>query len=102
VDVARRWARAGADTEVLLAWLHSQAARALREALGAQVAGPVTESTNQRLQKPPKPINIRPRLDRLRLVEDIYRNRSKPINAELQFTALLQSWYGEAAGGDGS
>jgi DNA polymerase-3 subunit delta' len=99
VAIARRWGKAQADEEVLLAWLYSLAARGVTEALASR-ARPAAETANDRLQKQLKPLNIRPRLERLRLVEEMYRNRSRPTNAELQFTALLQRWHADAAGGD--
>lgn len=86
VAVARRWA--GGDVATTLRWLHRQAARDL-------IAG----TGNERLQNAGRPPNIRAMLERLREVEDLYRNRDRAMNAEAQFAALLQRWYGDTPAG---
>ena len=48
----------------------------------------------------PKQLNMRSLLERLREVEELYRNRTRAMNLDMQLAALLQRWYGEAAGGD--
>lgn len=93
VATAKRWSGGSQDTEVLLAWLYREAARELSTAL-------TSRSDNQRLQKASKPLNIRAGLERLRLVEELYRNRFRSLNPELQFTALLQHWGGASARGE--
>jgi DNA polymerase-3 subunit delta' len=86
VAVARRWA--GGDVGTTLRWLHRQAVRDL-----------AAETGNERLQNPGRPLNIRTRLERLREVEDLYRNRDRAMNVEAQFAALLQRWYGDTPAG---
>jgi hypothetical protein len=86
VAVARRWA--GGDVGTTLRWLHRQAVRDL-----------AAETGNERLQNPGRPLNIRRRLERLREVEDLYRNRDRAMNVEAQFAALLQRWYGDTPAG---
>jgi len=92
VATAKRWSGAG-EQEVLLAWLYREVARELTVAL-------TSEPDNRRLQMAPKHLNIRAGLERLRLVEELYRNRFRSLNPELQFTALLQHWCGASARGE--
>jgi DNA polymerase-3 subunit delta' len=89
VAVAKRWARG--DGDVLLRWLYLRAAAAVAE---ESKAG--DEAGNRRLQSAAKPLNMRSRLSRFRDVEELYRNRARSMNLELQFTSALQRWYGDA------
>jgi DNA polymerase-3 subunit delta' len=100
VAVAKRWAKA--DPDPLLRWLYLQAAQSisLEAAGGGELSA--LETGNSRLQNRGKPLNMRLRFERLREVEDVYRGRAKAMNFELQFTSLLQRWYGDAADGDRS
>lgn len=94
VAVAMRWARA--DTEALLRWLYLQAAASVGEASARTTEKLATEAGNRRLQSRSKPLNMHSRIERLRDVDDLYRNRAKPMNLEIQFAAVLQRWYGDA------
>jgi len=98
VTVARRWA--AADPELALRWLYLDAARDLAAALG--VANGPDAVPKAPLQNPAKPLNMRARLERLREVEQFYRDRGRAMNAEAQFASLLLRWYGDAPAGDRS
>lgn len=94
--IARRWAGAGADAEVLLAWLYGRVAGEITASALATTGVSGSEARQGRLQKPWKALNMRAGLERLRLIQDLYRNRSRSMNPELQFMALLQGWRSDA------
>ena len=98
--VAKRWANG--DPELPLRWLYRQAARSFSKAALDQTPVLPTTQGNRLLQKPPKQRNMRPLLERLREVEELYRNRARAMSLDVQLTSLLQRWYGEVAGGDES
>ena len=91
--VARKWA--AADRDVLARWLYLQASGSL-----AQTVATVTAdvSGNGPLQNQQKQTNMKIQMQRLRDVEELYRNRFKALSMEVQLAALLQGWHGESAG----
>lgn len=96
--VAKRWANG--DPEIPLRWLYRQAARSINNAaLGLTPVLPHLQG-NRPLQMLPKQLNMRSLLERLREVEELYRNRTRAMSLDVQIAALLQLWYGEAAAGD--
>lgn len=98
--VAKRWANG--DPELPLRWLYRQAARSVSKAVLGPTPVLSTTQGNRLLQKPPKQRNMWSLLERLREVEELYRNHARAMSLDVQLTSLLQRWYGEAAGGDES
>ncbi len=98
VAVARRWN--SGDLELPLRWLYWQAAHSLRRM--ATETSPIGAATPGKghLQNPQKQLTMLASLERLREVEELYRNRTRPTNPDLQLGSILQRWYGEVAGGD--
>jgi DNA polymerase-3 subunit delta' len=98
VAVARRWT--SVDPQLPLRWLYWDTARSVVE---AATGGPAVSSRAPKkgpLQNPLKHLTIRQLQERVRDVEELYRNRTKAMNTELQLTSVLQRWYGDTAGGD--
>jgi DNA polymerase-3 subunit delta' len=91
VAVAKRWVKG--DEDVLLRWLYLRAAAAVAD---EREVKPGDDAGNRRLQSSAKPLNMQTRLSRFRDVEELYHNRSRSMNLELQFTSALQRWYGDA------
>jgi DNA polymerase-3 subunit delta' len=98
VAVAKRWA--SADEELPLRWLYWQTARSMVETATAAPAVSARAQPKSPLQNPEKQLTIRELQERVRDVEELYRNRVRAVNAELQLTSILQRWYGDASGGD--
>lgn len=94
VAVARRWK--GTDFGMLLHWLYGRTARAIVEASlqGETATGRKTQPGG--LKYPAKVRTMETMHERLREIEDLYRNRHRSFNQELQLTALLQHWFGDA------
>jgi DNA polymerase-3 subunit delta' len=100
VAVARRWA--SADEKLPLRWLYWQTARSVVEVATAAPAVSARARPKNLLQNPEKQLTIRQLQERVRDVEELYRNRTRSVNAELQLTSILQRWYGDASRGDGT
>jgi DNA polymerase-3 subunit delta' len=96
VAVARKWAKV--DRDVLLAWLYRQAAGAVHAAAVRPVASTSEEVPDRRLQNRAKALTMRARFERVREAGMLYANRHRALNMELQLSALLQRWYGDARG----
>lgn len=95
VTVARRWK--SADPGLLLRWLYGDVARAIIEASLRGEAASGLKVNDWPLKSPAKPLTIDHMYERLREIEELYRNRHRPINPELQLTAVLQRWFSGAA-----
>lgn len=94
VTVARRWK--GTDFGMLLHWLYGRTARSI---LAVSLRGETAAGLKTRsgvLKYPAKLLTIERMHERLREIEDLYRNRHRPLNQELQLTAMLQHWFGVA------
>ncbi|MCC7257443.1 MAG: DNA polymerase III subunit delta' [Gammaproteobacteria bacterium] len=91
--VAQRWV--SGDAAVAARWLHLQAARGLRAAL----VGERGAAREPDLQNTMKPTTIP--LQRLRDAEELQRHVARSLATAVQFTAVLQRWYGDHRAADG-
>lgn len=83
--VAKRWALA--DPGILLRWLYGHVSRSVRQACESdETAG------TRRLQNVADRLYMRRLIQRLRLIEEVYRTRDTGLNHELQLMALLMDW----------
>lgn len=100
VAVARRWK--GTDLGMLLHWLYACTARAIAEASLREETATGRKTHPGVLKYPEKVLTMEAMHERLREIEDLYRNRHRSLNQELQLTALLQHWSGAGGRSAGS